>query len=165
MSDIREIERASIREFVQQAANDGFLTGRVLDYAAGQSPYRQIVEGCGAEHVPFDPDYADIADNWREKVPFHSVLCTQAVQYLPEPEQVFRDWERALYGERNLVMTGPTNWPIVEQTDLWRFTPNGIATLLKAANFEIVRLEERGRFDYGGDSRWILGWGVVARAV
>ena len=162
--NIREVEAQSIRSFVQKAADNGYLSGRVLDYGCGKQPYRDIV-GASALYSGFDPGVSGLGDNWRIEAPFDAILCTQVIEYAywRGLGGFLFDFHDGISKGGYLVMTGPTNWPIVEREDRVRFTPEGIAQELREAKFEIIHLEERGRFSFGGDERWCLGWSVIAR--
>lgn len=175
MADLREIERESIRAFVQRAADEGYLSGRVLDYGCGKQPYRDIVEAnkdfakyeaydqksfpgntSGKDVGPPDPDWPHAWD---------VVLSTQVVQYVPDVPLWLRGIHDFLLFEGHLVMTYPTNWPEVEPEDLHRFTKSGMERLLTEAGFEIVlhQLRAESQLVDGGD--WVaLGYGCVARA-
>ena len=154
---IREIERASIRDYV--AMNRAYLRGRVLDFGAGKpgtcrepQPYRDLVQG---EYVPFD-----IGDDL-PAAPFDAILMTQVIQYLDDPRETLRDFGSMLKGGGVLVITGPTNWSEVETTDLWRFTRAGIRRLLEITGFRVVDVQQRAQVGIDGFAL-SLGWGAVA---
>ena len=181
--NLRDYERESIRAFVRRAADDGYLSGRVLDYGCGRQPYRDIVEEAGGTYEGFDrAEYGgalagvgDVGADWqyRQDDQFDSILCTQVVQYLPVAKNpgyaehipfIFHGWAETLTTARLhgnagwLVLTYPTNWPEVEAEDLHRFTKAGMERLLTEAGFEIVRHERRGtlydaRFPSGREKR------------
>jgi SAM-dependent methyltransferase len=163
---IRELERASIRSFVER--NRQYLKGRVLDFGCGRpgtcavpQPYRDLVEG---EYLGYD-----LGD--RIPVPpFDAILCTQVVQYMEDVPELLRYFHAVLtrFGQDDLspsghlVLTYPTNWDEVESFDLWRFTKTGMEMLLKTAGFKIVTHERRAEIDLGG-FKFPLGYGVVAQ--
>lgn len=158
---IRELERKSIADFV--CTNRHLLTGHVLDFGAGKpgtcrtpQPYRGMVAG---EYTPFD-----IGDAYPPG-PFDAVLCTQVLQYLGISHShlaVLGWFEQWLKPQGHLVMTGPTNWEEVEESDFFRFTRSGIRKLLELSGFEVLTLESRAEIDLGG-AKFSLGWGVVGR--
>lgn len=179
MTDLRTIERESIRAFVQKAADEGYLSGRVLDYGCGKQPYRDIVEAAGGEYHGWDLTEfpANVSgENVTPEVPmgtrFDAVLCTQVLQYVPQVAGTLA----AQYGMSPiLVLTYPTNWPEVEPEDLHRFTKAGMERLLTEAGFEIVLHERRATIKpalppnwevaaYGAPDDFALGYGVIARA-
>lgn len=168
MSDpLRELERASLRDFVASCSDH--LTGRVLDYGAGRSPYRDLVTGT---YTAFDhPDLPGYiaggvvaADDPLGVDAFTAILCTQVIQYVPDPGWFLRRLRWGLLvrlAGGPLILTGPTNWPVVEPQDLWRFTPNGIRRLLEDEGFTVERLVERASVPSPGGP-FLLGWGAVA---
>ena len=179
--NLREYERNSITQFVGQAALDGYLDGRVLDFGCGKQPYREIVESAGGEYVPYDRKHfkgnvsgEDVGvDPWPGTDHFTTILCTQVLQYTPWPADLIRAFK--MRGAR-LVMTYPTTWPEVEAEDLHRFTKAGMERLLTEAGFRIVKHVSRGmlldpQFEVANAKRvratgeeFAIGYGVVARA-
>lgn len=159
---IRELERASIRGFVKRALDPYFLPLRVLDYGAGKpgtcrepQPYRPIVEAAGHQYEAWEP-----GDRWPNGE-FDIILCTQVIQYMEDPRTELNWFGQWLHYGGTLVMTGPGNWPEVEEADLWRFTLAGIKKLVTKAGFRILKAETRAEIDLGGE-KWSLGWGIVA---
>ena len=186
--NLRDYERESIRAFVQKAADAGYLSGRVLDYGCGRQPYRDIVEAAGGDYQAFDaPEHPGNVggERYTPNMPhvFDAVLCTQVLQYVPQPFQALRHMRSNMVElnvpkpyDRHLVLTYPTNWPEVEPEDLHRFTKAGMERLLTEAGFAILLHERRGtlydaRFPSGREKRitatadeFAIGYGVVARA-
>lgn len=173
-TSVRKVERASIREFVTTC--QPYLSGRVLDYGCGLQPYRDIVEAVGGEYEGFDRDSfpGSVGVNigfdgepmplvLRESETFHSILCNQIVQYVPDPGELLTRFRGALAEGGHLILTYPTTWAEVETDDLARFTRAGMERLLRRAGFTIVRHEQRAVIDLGG-FRLPLGYGVLARA-
>lgn len=163
LDELVEVENASIRAFVESVV----FTGRVLDLGSGRQPYRKHVERT-ATYVPWDrrdlpacmantsvgPDYP-LQQEW------DMILCTQVIQFVPRPLDWLIEIRYALPVEGMLVLTGPTNWPEVNDTDLQRLTLAGIRNLLDRAGYRIDRLEERASLAHDG-FRFALGWGAVA---
>lgn len=148
---IRQIERASIRAFMEK--HRSYLKGRVMDFGAGQQPYKDLVDG---EYVPYEKD---------EPLPggyFDAVMCNQVLQYVVDPLHALQ-WgiRAALRVGGALLLTYPTNWDEVEQTDLWRFTEVGMARMLQNAGFTVVAQERRAEVAIG-NFKFPLGYGVVA---
>ena len=173
--NLRRLELKSIRDFVQYAADEEYLHGRVLDYGCGQQPYRDIVEAADGEYVGYDRadnpgsvSGIDVGDLERESpeegTGFNAILCTQVVQYVSVFELVngeffnFLKW--LIVDNGYLVMTYGTNWPEVEKEDFHRHTKAGMEMLLTEAGFTIVQHHCRGMHP-GTDLA--LGYGVIAR--
>lgn len=166
---LTRLERESIKDFVTQAAREGYLDGRVLDYGCGRMPYRKIVLNRGGKYIPYDdPKYPNsMAEqyygDWKETDPFDAILCNQVIQYVLDVPEMLVRFQRMLGGGGVLVMTYPTNWPEVQEADLWRFTKAGMEHLLAEAGFEVLMHEHRASI-YESGYEWAFGYGVVARA-
>jgi len=153
---IRQIERASIRTFVEKHKH--LLTGRVLDFGAGKpgtcrqpQPYRDLVAG---EYVPIDE-----GDGMPHGM-FDAVLFTQVIQYLPHASLNIQAFDSLKQGGW-LVMTYPTAWSDGD-CDLFRFTRTGMAVLLERAGFHVSEHVVRARVMVGS-FEFSLGYGVIAR--
>ena len=164
---LRTLERTSIERDVRAAVHEGLLYGRVLDYGSGRQPFRKLLEAAGCEYVPYDsPRFpASVAQENDSHTlgmgAFDSILCTQVIQYVPAPETMLRYLVGMVKLGGWLVMTGPTNWPVVESEDLWRITPQGITVLLTRAHFRNIQVDDRADVPFEGE-RWVIGW--TARA-
>lgn len=168
---LRALEHESIRSFVAQAAADGYLKGRVLDYGCGTAPYKPLVEAAGGEWFGYDRAYlpdnhvGDVGDEPDRAIRWDAILCTQVIQYSHTPwgmvyalASLMRD-----SANRYLVLTYPTNWPEAQAEDLYRFTKAGMERLLTEAGFTIIRHERRAEIQWKADA-FSLGGGVVAKA-
>jgi hypothetical protein len=171
--ELTRIENESIRSFVQKAADEGYLSGRVLDFGCGRQPYRDIVERLATSTYtgfdrPWFPGYMQGAPTlgpapdevW--DIDWNAIICTQVVQYLPlyrygtdpqDPERpslqgVLTSMKYSLEIGGHLVLTYPTNWPEVQPDDLHRFTKAGMERLLIEADFEILVHERRAAIDH-----------------
>lgn len=166
--DLSAIERESIRKFVQQAAADGHLSGRVLDYGCGRQPYKAIVEAAGGEYVPWDDkgfiggSVGTVGPDYPLEEPWDAILCTQVVEYVPNVSDLLSRFGAALSAISGaLVMTYPTTWPELPG-DLHRFTKLGMEKLLAAQSLIVMRHEMRAALPFDG-FELPLGYGVVAR--
>lgn len=168
---ILQLERDSIEKFVLSCRES--FHGRVLDYGAGKMPYRQIVLDQGADYVPHDraayPANVSDGDIGMEfpldlKHEWDAILCNQVIQYVPEPFELLRDFRYALKPGGSLVLTGPTNWRVIEDADLWRFTRNGANIMLEEAGFTVERIEWRASIGLMPGFDLPLGWGALAAA-
>ena len=148
--DLRKIERASIRLFMEQYKD--LLVGRVLDFGCGQQPYRDLVTG---QYVGVDKDDPIPVG------PYDAVICNQVFQYMIVPETAIGVFAHVLKPGGRLVMTYATNWPVCETTDLWRHTPEGMRLILSFGDFRIVESEMRAAVVVAGQEM-PLGYGLVA---
>lgn len=159
---IRDLERASLRAFMEK--HRGYLKGRVLDFGAGKpgtcrepQPYGDLVDG---EYFPYEK--GDPVPMFERGVRFDAIICTQVLQYVSYPRTIIGSFAACLNPGGYLVMTLPTCWDEVEETDKWRFTKAGIESLL--IGWEILHHERRAEINLGG-FRFPLGYGVVARVI
>lgn len=148
-----ELENPSLREFVKE--NKQYLKGKVLDFGAGEQPYKNLIIG---EYIPYDKSYA--IDFPKGK--FDAILCTQVLEYLENPKKTIKGFRQKLKEGGYLVMTYPTCWEEVEDTDKLRITKAGMEYFLKKANFEIIKHELRAKIQFK-DFYWAIGYGVVCR--
>jgi len=160
--DVRRIERWSIREFMRECAS--LLKGTVLDYGCGLQPYRGLVDG---RYVGYDP-YMMFAEGNPDDAPvkiteasFDVIMCNQVVQYLHDPELTLRRLFALLKPGGRLVMTYPTNWCECEDSDLFRFTQQGMTYLLHRIGFDVDHHTLRAQVAHK-NFRFPLGYGVVA---
>lgn len=152
-TNLRVAERNSIRAFVEKYRR--FLAGRVMDFGAGKSPYKDLV-AVNAEYIAFEKG---------DKVPggrFEAILSNQVLQYCESPGAILSFFHHKLIDGGHLVLTYPTNWPEVEANDYWRFTKAGMNRLLLENRFKVMHHEERAVLNIPGFGL-VFGYGVIAR--
>lgn len=145
-NDIRVTHRAHIRNFLVKHGH--LYTGKnVLDFGCGQQPYRDVVEEFGGFYhgydrsnlpgsvVSVDVGELDFFDN------FDVIICTQVIQFIPYPVDLLDQFRDMLEAEGTLLLSYPTNWPVIEDDDLWRFTPAGMNLLIEDSGFKAVEHE------------------------
>lgn len=151
--NVREIERKSIRDFMEK--NREYLSGRVLDFGSGRQPYRDLVSG---EYVAFERD-----DYLSNVGMVDCVMCNQVLQYVPDPYKTLCKFSRIIQPGGFLVMTYPTCWTEAESDDMWRFTRSGMEHLLVTTGFKVLVHERRAEIVNDEDGFvFPLGYGVVA---
>lgn len=168
---VRELERDSIRGYLEGAARNGYVAGATLDYGCGRQPYRDVVENAGATYVGYDRDVYPGAvapgrqgpdDPWAPTGAWRTIICTQVVQYVVDVEELLWRFVDGLAAGGHLVITWPTCWDEVEPTDLHRFTRAGMLRMLTEVGFALEHCERRAEIELGG-FRFPLGYGAVAR--
>jgi SAM-dependent methyltransferase len=95
---------------------------------------------------------------------FDAIMFNQVIQYCKYPLVTLSAGIRArLRPGGYLVMTYPTNWPVVEVEDLRRWTLTGMDRDLREVGFtDILAHDLRAEVRYDKVS-FQLGYGVVAR--
>ncbi len=157
---VRSLQATLIRGFLESIE----WQGRVLDYGCDIAPYRDIVEGKGAEwhgynRVSFPSGHkrADVGASAPLAQEWDMILCTQVLQYVPDAQALLLYFGLAC---NTLVMTYATNWPEVEADDLFRYTHSGMEALLH--DWTIVHHRELGSVTFEGSETMALGYGCVA---
>jgi SAM-dependent methyltransferase len=116
----------------------------VLDIGGRIQPYRTLLPGTRyvAVDLRLTPLVNVIAN--AERIPFLSqefdlVLCTQMLEYAPDPGLVLAEIHRVLKPGGRLLLSVPSVFPQEAEEDRWRFLPAGIRQLLSAfSEVEIV---------------------------
>lgn len=132
------------------------FTGRVLDLGCGMKPYRPLLGSRASAWIGLDypmtysgPSRADAYGDarfvpFREEV-FDVVLCTEVIEHVPDPQQVFREAARVLRPRGVFVLTAPQTHPLHEVPhDYYRFTRYGLAYLARQAKLQVVTIENFG---------------------
>ncbi len=167
LAELTAAENASIRRFVEQAGEDDHFAGDVLDFGCGRSPYRDIIESHGGTYHGYDEEgYEGSGGNTGNLIipsagGFSAILCTQVVQFVPNVPSLLFQFRSTLAGNGALVLSWPTAWPEINETDLHRFTHQGMVRLLKAAGFRDITVTRRASFDLGDDVELAYGYGAV----
>ena len=128
----------------------GEFSGDVLDLGCGKKPYERLL-GRGVRRwvgLDFHTTYsgrssADVFGNALD-VPFKSgsfdtVLCTEVLEHVPRPDQVFREVTRILKPGGTLILTVPQTNPLHEEPhDYYRVTCYGLRFLAGQAGLDVV---------------------------
>ena len=150
---IRQIERASIRTWMEHQKHYLGRERRVLDYGSGKQPYRDLVQG----------DYnAYERDDLPPVGEFDVVICNQVIQYQRYPSEMLRDIRQHISPGGYLLITYHGNWDVVEDDDFWRMTPKGMEWLLHSLGFVVVSTDLRAQVQVG-KFRFPIGYGTIAR--
>jgi SAM-dependent methyltransferase len=119
----------------------------VLDVGGRIQPYRALLPG--VRYLAIDLNLTPLVDVVAnaERIPFRSqefdlVLCTQMLEYAPDPGLVISEINRVLKPGGRLLLSVPTVFPRDAAEDRWRFLPAGIRQLLSA--FSEVELVPEG---------------------
>lgn len=112
-----------------------------------------------AEHLPFKKDS------------FHSIKCTEVLEYLNTPEQAVSEMHRVSKDVAGIMVSTPFNLGIHYDKDLVRFTKFKLEQMFNDAGFRIVYLSEQGRYftvlgymlkqailNTKSKARWLLYW-------
>src|ERR1700720_595590 len=121
----------------------------VLDVGGRIQPYRILLEESCARYVAMDLRLTPVVDvvGRAEQLPFGSqqfdmVLCTQVLEYVPDPRVVIAEIHRALKAGGFLLLSVPSVFPRDSESEYWRFLPCALKHLLSA--FSIVDVVPEG---------------------
>jgi SAM-dependent methyltransferase len=118
----------------------------MLDVGCGRQPYRDLfalaVSSCVGLDRRGDPDVKGDAQAlpFREGS-FDTILCSQALEHLPEPGRALAEMGCVLRAGGHLILTAPHIWGIHEEPhDYYRFTRYGLRHLMQQAGLEVVEV-------------------------
>lgn len=118
----------------------------VLDVGGRVQPYRSLLAGRVRRYVSLDLRRTPLVNVVArgEQIPFPSdcfdmVVCTQVLQYVPEPAALIAEIRRVLKPGGCVVLSVPAIYPRDWDHDSWRFLPESLRFLLRSFNgVEIV---------------------------
>jgi SAM-dependent methyltransferase len=121
----------------------------VLDVGGRIQPYRPLLEGRLRRYLALDMRRTSLVNIVArgEQIPFASdqfdlVICTQVLEYIPEPGAVLAEIHRVLKPGGCLLLSVPAVFPRDSDHDRWRFLPGSLRYLL--GPFRDVEVEAEG---------------------
>jgi len=112
---------------------------KVLDVGGRIQPYRSLFEERVGRYVAVDlrpTPLVNIVARGEElplaSAQFDLVICTQVLEYVPEPAAVIAEIHRVLKPGGCLLLSAPAIFPRDSDHDLWRFLPDGLRWLLRS---------------------------------
>ncbi len=153
-----------------------FASGKLLDIGCGIKPYKGILSQYIDIHVGLDHsdtlhkmtevDLVGTAyDIPAESDSFDTVICTDVLEHLEEPQLAIAEAYRVLKPGGNAIYTTPLFWHLHEQPrDFYRYTEFGLKYLFEKNKFEIIRIVPLGGFwvTMGQETCYYL-WGLRSK--
>jgi SAM-dependent methyltransferase len=133
-----------------------YLNGIILDVGCGDKPYEKLLKN-HEKYIGLDydgahyPDKIDIIAS-ADSIPLldgsvDSVLCTQLLEHMENPDLVISEIKRILKPGGYAVISVPFIWNIhMEPRDFFRFSKFGLEYLMKKNNLNIISIQELGGF-------------------
>ena len=126
----------------------------VLDIGGRIQPYRPLLDGRLRHYVAVDIRATALVDVVArgEQLPLRNdevdlVLCTQVMEYVPDPSAVIAEIYRVLKPGGTLLLSVPAMFPADSEQDLWRFTPGSVRLLL--SRFREMEIQPEGSSIHG----------------
>ncbi|MCI0415649.1 methyltransferase domain-containing protein [bacterium] len=155
-----------------------YARGWVLDLGCGAQPYRSLFQHVD-RYVSFDVSQGPQIDvrGTALALPFvdsafHTVLCSEVLEHVPEPSRLLVEVERVLKPGGILILTTPQTWGLhLEPFDFYRYTKHGLRYLAEKSKLNVIeliptcgmwatltqRLSDTVIFNYAeGRNRWIV---------
>jgi SAM-dependent methyltransferase len=111
----------------------------VLDVGGRIQPYRPLLEGRVRRYVAVDLRQTPLVNvvGRGEQLPlagarFDLVICSQVLEYIPEPAAVIAEIYRVLKPGGFLLLSVPAVFPRDSDNDRWRFLPESLRYLLRS---------------------------------
>jgi SAM-dependent methyltransferase len=138
--------REIFTRWLQQLKNPNLI---VLDVGGRVQPYRPLVASRASRYIAVDllvTPLVDIVGN-AAQLPLQSasidlVLCTQMLEYAPDPRQVIAEIHRVLKPSGLLLLSAPAVYPQDSEQEYWRFLPCALRELL--VPFSMIELVAEG---------------------
>lgn len=130
-----------------------YAHGAMLDVGAGKMPYKDLFIQKIKRYVSIDKytSHADIQEDFlAKKFPlnsFDTILCTQVLEHVPEPEAVLDKCYRILRKNGVMILTVPFIGSLHEVPyDYYRFTEYSLRHLCEKVGFSVVYIKGQGNW-------------------
>ena len=141
-------------------------SGALLDIGCGGMPYKEIFSSKVSRYVGVDRD--------RSRTPvrgidacgdalalpirgqaFETVICSQVLEHLPEPDRAMVEITRVLKPGGLLILTAPHIWGIHEEpNDYYRYTGYGLRYLANKAGLDVIEVRAMAGYWMTAGSRF-----------
>lgn len=135
-----------IRQAVQSAAP--LVRGRLLDAGCGNTPYRDCFSASVTHYIGLEchPDsgyrgnraslYGSLYALPLRDGAVDAVLCTEVLEHVDQPDQALEECSRVMRPGAVLILTAPFVFPVHEEHDYFRYTKQGLQSLLERHHFK-----------------------------
>lgn len=132
-----------------------YFRGLLLDLGCYNKPYESYFRQRCSAWMGFDRLYylgkrtrADVGGDalrlpFREAA-FDTVLCTQVLDEIQEPQELFTEIHRILKPAGHLILSAPQYRPPHERYDYFRFSRHALCYLAEKTGLEVIRLAPQG---------------------
>lgn len=149
-----KIARQGILDALMQARK--YAHGRLLDIGCGDKQYEFIFRGCVTEYIGIDlPPNISVYNGEKkadafcsalalpfEDNSFDTVLSTQTLEHVPEPQKMLSEAFRVLKKDGHFILTAPMTWGLHEiPYDYYRYTKYGLQYMTEKCGFKILFIQ------------------------
>ena len=139
------------REIIEYSLK--YISGKTLDLGAGSAKYRNIIKKKSSEYVTLDvipgeniDIVGDVLDLPFEDESFNTIISTQVLEHVEKPWIMVKEVRRVLKKNGICILTAPFLIPYhADPHDYFRYTTEGIKSLLRNENFEVLECDSYGR--------------------
>jgi ubiquinone/menaquinone biosynthesis C-methylase UbiE len=129
-----------------------YVSGKTLDFGAGNAKYRDIIKSAADEYVAFDlmpgPNIdvvGDVLNSPFADNEFDTVISTQVLEHVPKPWLMIKEIHRILKPGGVCILTAPFLTPYhADPHDYFRYTTEGMKSLFDDG-FETVECDYYGK--------------------
>lgn len=127
--------------------------GVLFDVGCGIKPYEKIFAPyvdsyIGLEYSPesgFRGNKADFCGD-AAALPLgdgsiDTILCTEVMEHVPDPEKTIAEFARILRPGGTLITTAPFVYPIHDAYDFFRYSPEGLAAIMKRHGLSVEEIQ------------------------
>jgi SAM-dependent methyltransferase len=181
--------RRRVDKAISEAATHAH--GILLDIGCGIKPYFSVFEPfvekhLGIEYSPESVYRGHKADMFGDAMnlplgdnTIDTILCTEVLEHIPNPEKAIAEFARILRPGGTIITTAPFFYPIHDAWDFFRYTPDGLANLMKQNGLEVELVKPLSGtavtialifnmywFDFGFMwTKWLYPFGVILRPI
>jgi ubiquinone/menaquinone biosynthesis C-methylase UbiE len=126
--------------------NLDYINGKTLDLGCGYGKYKEIIKTKAIEYVSLDKYNinaaikADIHNTKLDDNSFDTIICTQVFEHIPDPFAAIKEIKRILKPGGVAIVTAPFSYPYhLDPKDYFRYTEQGLSSLFRNNDFEIVK--------------------------
>lgn len=135
------------------AAHASLASGRLLDVGCGMKPYLALFEQytdeyLGLEYSPESGYRGNLADLCGDaaQLPIadaaiDTLLCTEVLEHLPNPEKTIAEFARVLRPGGILITTAPFAFPVHDELDFFRYSPKGLAAIMERYGLVVEKVQ------------------------
>lgn len=134
------------------------VSGALLDIGCGGLPYREIFSSKVSRYVGVDRERSRASMRGIDACgdalalpvrgqAFETVICSQVLEHLPEPDRAMAEMARVLKPGGLLILTAPHIWGIHEEPDdYFRYTGFGLRYLAERTGLSVAEVRPMGGY-------------------